>query len=182
VSISDLKASTEYYVKAVSQDASGLSTELGRQQPVSTPAPISTGINVGNRAPAFTLSSITGSSVSLSSLRGKIVMLNFWATWCGPCLEEMPYMQAIQSTWAGDTELAIVTVNVQESFSVVEAYIKSQGYTFTVLMDPGDLKDQYSVINLPTTYFIDSQGIIRQTRVGSFDTQKQIMDIIVTID
>lgn len=182
VTITNLNPQTSYYIKAVSEDAAGNKAELALEKPISTQTSIPVGINKGNRAPDFTLNSLAGTPVSLSSLSGKIVLINFWATWCGPCVAEMPYLQAIKNSWSGTLPLEILAINVQESAGIVQPYIQSQGYTFNVLLDPGNVKGTYGVSNLPTSFFINTQGIIKEIKVGSFNNQSEIVNILNTMD
>ena len=126
---------------------------------------------VGALAPDFTLRDVgTGREVSLSDLRGKPVWINFWATWCPPCREEMPEMQTLYEQHR-DTGLVIVGVDVQESEDTVSKFTKEVGATWPSLLDPdGDIVDRYFVSALPSHFFVDREGVIRAIHIGGLKT------------
>ncbi|MFC1871436.1 TlpA family protein disulfide reductase [Chloroflexota bacterium] len=129
---------------------------------------------VGKLAPEFQLPSLEGEVVSFSGLWGNPVMLNFWATWCGPCRLEIPYIQELHEEWR-DKDLAVLTVNVGENPSQVEEFMAQNQLTFPVLLDvDGEVSTQYSVRGIPTTVFIDSEGVIRVIKVGAFSSKAAI--------
>ena len=120
---------------------------------------------IGHPAPDFTLTDAAGQTFRLSDLRGKPVVLNFWATWCPPCKAEMPELQAASERLAG--EVAIVGVDQGESAAEVKAFAAQHGLTFPMPVDGKmDVSRQYLVRNLPTTFFIDRSGTIRYTQIG----------------
>lgn len=127
----------------------------------STQGPIvenSYSIEVGKLAPNFTLENLDGEEVSLEEYRGKIVMLNFWATTCKFCVEEMPDMNKLQEE---NEDLVILAVNVRERRDKVKDYIENGGYDFEVLLDTkGNIAMDYLVSAFPTSYFIDKEGIL----------------------
>ena len=125
------------------------------------------GTQKGQLAPDFEISDYNGSRHSLSDFRGQVVYVNFWATWCTPCLIEMPDIAALQEEF-GD-ELAIITVNRRESLDAAETYFENlplldggTGVSFTVDgMDPDDtLYDLYRAFAMPTSFFVDPDGVI----------------------
>jgi peroxiredoxin len=121
-------------------------------------------------APAFTLSSIKGKSVSLASFAGKPAMINFWATWCAPCIKELPELERIYGLYR-DRGLSVILVNQQETAEVVRKYIEEHGYTMTALLDEkGQTAEKYQVFGLPTTFFVDKAGTIRRTHMGELTT------------
>ena len=122
---------------------------------------------VGSLAPDFELKDIaTGEMVKLSSLRGRPVWINFWATWCPPCREEMPEMEKIYSEYK-DRNLAILGVDVQESEQAVKEFTRSLELTWTFMIDPnGAITDRYFVGGLPSHYFVDREGVIQAVHVG----------------
>lgn len=155
--------------KAAEQTDSGVAKQSGRGsgQP-DLAAGIPTGTEVGQMAPDFTLTGIDGKKVTLSSFRGRPVMLNFWATWCPPCKQEMP---VIQKFFAGrGREMQVLAVNLmvrEKSPERVKEFLKANGYTFPVLLDEkNDVAKQYLIRYIPTTYFIDQRGIIRGLHTG----------------
>ncbi len=130
------------------------------------PTPVPDTIAPGKPAPDFTGMTPGGKQVTLSSLRGHPVAINFWATWCAPCQVEMPALQAASVRYA-DQGLAIVAVDAGESPSDVQAFLDSLGLTFTAVLDPdGSIGDLYQVRVFPTTIWVDADGIIRAEQYG----------------
>lgn len=116
----------------------------------------------------FTLETMRGGSVSLSSYRGKVVLLSFWATWCGPCQQEMPAMQKLYDQLKSKG-LVVVAVDVGEDKPTVAAFLKKNGYTFPVLLDTtGDVAGSsvYNANAIPTNFIIDKNGEIRGRKIG----------------
>jgi len=125
----------------------------------------------GYPAPDFILEDLDGNEVSLSSLRGKAVYLNFWATWCTPCVKEMPSLQEVYDKY-GD-RVAIYAVNVGESRAVVSEFLEENGYTFTVLLDEDRVvAHRYQVRGIPTNIFIDSRGVVVERVTGGMTTSQ----------
>lgn len=112
-------------------------------------------------APDFTLNSLNGKKVSLKDFRGKAVFLNFWATWCPPCVVEMPSMENLHKRFK-DKGLVVIAVNSEESEKKVGKFIKKKGYTFLVLLDSdGSVTgESYRAVGFPTTYLIDRRGMV----------------------
>ena len=132
------------------------------------------GVEVGNLAPDFQLQDLNGQTVSISNLRGKPVLINFWATWCPPCRGEMPYLQEIYEEWAS-RDLVILTINIGEGSPTVEAFMQSNNLSFTVLLDTKqDVAQKYNIQYIPTTFFIDKDGIIQDKVIGAFPNKAQI--------
>ena len=121
----------------------------------------------GFLAPDFTLTSTDGETVKLSDLRGRPVILNFWATWCPPCRAEMPAIEEAWQRYRADG-LLILGVNQGESKGVVEGYARQEvGTTFPLLLDQTtEVGAIYGVRALPTTVFIDAEGRIQELKVG----------------
>jgi peroxiredoxin len=117
----------------------------------------------------FTLKALNGREVSLSDYRGKIVFLNFWATWCPPCRIEMPSMEKLYQGFKGK-DFVILAVSVKESKKVVEKFVKDYKLNFPVLMDPeGRVGREYMVFSIPTTYLINRHGGIIGQALGPRD-------------
>ena len=132
--------------------------------PPTTDAPV--GIEVGMQAPDFTLRSPTGERFNLNEQRGKPVFLNFWATWCGPCLVEMPDMQKLQNTM-GDS-IQIVGIDLRETRSQVLRFITRYGFTYTFILDStGEVSNTYEVASIPRSFFIDAKGVIVRVLRGT---------------
>ena len=120
----------------------------------------------GYLAPALEGVTLSGSPVRLEDLKGKVVLVNFWATWCPPCRLEMPAMQALYTRYH-DQGFAILAVNLQEQDDQMSAFVDEMGLTFPVVIDrAGDLSSAYRVTSLPTTFIVDREGIIRDRIVG----------------
>ncbi len=120
---------------------------------------------VGSRAPDFTLATLDGESIHLEALRGRPVLLNFWASWCGPCELEMPDIQARADRWEG--QLFVLGINYDEPQTDAQAFVDRMGITFPILLDEGKrVSRQYLVQGLPTTVILDSGGVVRIRHVG----------------
>ena len=144
--------------------------------------PFSYGIlNTGDTAPDFTASLADGTEFSLSAQQGKIVLLNFWATWCGPCVREMPAFERLQEEYGED--LAILAVNCMEDAGIVDAFLEENGYTFPVAYDTdGAISMKYPSQGIPYTLLIDEEGIIRQIYVGAADADTQYQEYKGAVD
>ncbi len=118
-------------------------------------------------APAFTLPDINEKKVSLSDFKGKVVLLNFWATWCGPCRAEMPSLNRLYAAFKNDGFVALA-VSIDPSEKPVKSFVSEKGLAFPVLMDPEKEAyfDLYAVFALPTSYLIDRNGIIVEKIMG----------------
>ncbi len=120
---------------------------------------------VGRMAPKFSLSDLSGRRVSLDQFRGKIVMLDFWATWCGPCRLTMPVLENLQKEYPKD--LTLLAINVAEDPDLVRSYVKKQNIASTVLLDEdGKVGEAYQSDSIPMQVLIDKQGIVRRVSVG----------------
>ena len=121
---------------------------------------------VGKPAPDFTLKDVDGREVALKDLRGKAVLLNFWATWCEPCRDEMPHLEALHEAFK-DKGLVVIGINATESAEIARKYFAEQGYTFQSLLDPaGDAYNKYGAGGYPGTVLIDKDGIVRYAQRG----------------
>lgn len=141
--------------------------------PSSPPTPPQ-GTQVGDLAPDFQLLTLDQEPVSLGDLRGNPVVLNFWASWCGPCVYEMPFLQEIHEEYS-EEGLMLLAVNVGESSSRVEEFVQSKGLSLPVLLDTRRVvSQQYSIRYYPTTFFIDEDGIIQEKKIGAFASKAEI--------
>ncbi|HDX9578462.1 TPA: redoxin domain-containing protein [Bacillus pseudomycoides] len=139
------------------------------------------GIEIGKVAPDFELSKLDGTKVKLSDLKGKKVILNFWATWCGPCQREMPDMQEFYNQYQKDVEILAVNYTASEGSEgpeKVRKFAEEKGVTFPILLDT-DIKvtTTYKVITIPTSYFVDTKGVIQDKFIGPMtvkDMEKRV--------
>jgi len=145
-----------------------------------------TPVVAGNKAPDFTLPDLKGNPVSLNGFKGKVVFLNFWATWCKPCEEEMPSMQILYNELKSQNQpFEMVAVSIdKEGPEVVRKFVERYNITFTVLHDrKGRIKDTYKTTGVPETFIIDQRGIIAEKVWGprdwrTRDSVKTIMDLL----
>ncbi len=123
----------------------------------------------GESAPAFTLPDLSGKQVSLHDYRGKVVFLNFWATWCIPCREEMPAFEELHQTFQAQG-LVFLAVNLREGPDRVKAFVGEQHLSFPVLLDQsGSVFRSYAGFGLPNTYVISREGRLLARGVGRRD-------------
>jgi peroxiredoxin len=132
---------------------------------------------LGSPAPEIALEDLQGHQVRLSDLRGKVVLLNFWATWCKPCKEEMPAMQASYDKLR-DKGFVVLAVNELEDTERVADHIRTHQHTFPVVMDHSNkVANRYGVVGLPASFLIDPQGIVRERIAGSLLTESKIEEM-----
>ena len=125
---------------------------------------------VGDLAPDFQLEDTKGNQVSLSDFRGKVVLVNLWATWCPPCIEEMPSMERLNEIMAGD-DFVMLAVNTEENGrSVVPAFLQKKPYTFPILYDDKAVVQKlYGVFKFPESFVIRKDGIVAEKIIGPLD-------------
>lgn len=137
-------------------------------EPLATYAPLSE----GDAAPDFTASLSDGSSFTLSEQTGKVVLLNFWATWCGPCRDEMPAFEQLNDEYGND--VMIVAVNYMEDEDTVNRFISDNGYTFPIAYDvDGSITMKYPSDGIPYTLVIGTDGTIQKLYVGAYSAEIQ---------
>ncbi len=127
-------------------------------------------ITTGDKAPAFTLPALNGRPVSLSDFRGKVVMVHFWATWCPPCVEELPTLVPLNQSLAGkDFEMLAVSVD-EGGAEAVTSFMHRNNLNVPVLLDTAhEISSHYGTYKFPETYILDREGIVRYKIIGPRD-------------
>jgi peroxiredoxin len=127
-------------------------------------------ITKGDRAPEFRLPALDGSQVNLADLRGKVVMVHFWATWCPPCVEELPTLAKLSQDLTG-TDFVMLAISVDEGGGpAVTSFLQKNRLNVPVLLDPGrSIAGLYGTFKFPETYIIDRAGIVRSKVIGPAD-------------
>ena len=126
---------------------------------------------IGHLAPDFNLPSVNGSHLRLHDYLGKVVLVNFWASWCGPCRREMPALARSYRALSGKG-LAVLGIDKQEPASDVRPFIHDMGTTYPVALDnDGTVAQRYRISPLPVTFVIDRKGVVRDINYGGVDEQ-----------
>ena len=121
---------------------------------------------IGGKAPSFSLKDINGNTVTLESLKGKVVFLDFWATWGGPCKEEFPELDALYKKYGKDG-FEVVGISVDKTESNVAEFLKKRPVSFTILTNTkGDVAETYGLPGMPTGFIIGKDGVIRYRHAG----------------
>ena len=130
-------------------------------------------VTLGSTAPQFEAATLDSGSTlrTFDDYRGKVVLLNVWATWCGPCIVEMPTIQRLHEEFAGtDLEIVAVSVDAPDTENAIRAFVKEYGLTFDILHDPeNDITRAYQVTGYPATFVIGRDGVIRKKVIGAAD-------------
>jgi len=136
---------------------------------------------IGTPAPAFALADLDGKPVRLSDLHGRPVVVNFWASWCAPCVEEFPLLRAALATH-GDSGLAIIGIVYRDRSEAARAFMARMGATWPAAMDPGEtVARQYGILSPPESYFIGRDGIVAGRQIGQLsaaDLDRQLSLIL----
>ncbi len=160
------------------RDGGGVSSTGERYGPADLPAAlVPAGANVkaeeGALAPDFLLEALDSDETRLSDYRGQPVVLNFWATWCVSCRKEMPQFIEAYDAYRDDG-LVVIGLNLQESESIIRPFADEFGIDFPVLIDrDGEVGDDYRLLGLPTTFFIDRDGVVESVFIGQFEAEVQ---------
>jgi DsbE subfamily thiol:disulfide oxidoreductase len=121
---------------------------------------------IGHLAPQFELTDLQGKKINLRDYRGKVVLVNFWATWCETCKEESPLLQKLVNDEKGNSQLTVLKILFRDSKSNAELYIKKNKFNFTVLFDDKHTAFDYGVTGVPETFVISKTGILRHKFIG----------------
>ena len=136
------------------------------------------GTKLGQYAPDFETEYLNGEKFKLSELKGKPIVLNFWATWCPPCRREMPLLQKLHD----EGKIIVVGVNLQEDKKTINEFIEKLNITFPIVLDKDkSIEARYNVLLKPTTYFIDKNGIILDKKYGELtesDLKERIQKLL----
>lgn len=123
----------------------------------------------GKPLPDFSLLDLKGKKHSLSDYKGKVVLLNFWATWCPPCVKEMPSMQRLQDKYQGK-DFEILAVNMGEDSTTIEIFLQKMTVNFPILLDSdGAILKQWKIFAFPTTFLVDKEGNIAYALFGGLE-------------
>ena len=120
----------------------------------------------GTQAPGFTAKTFEGKEVSLADYRGKIVFVDFWASWCSPCRESLPMYDKLAADFGG-SDFTVIAVNLDETAADARKFMAEHPVKYTVVQDPdGDIPKAFGVAGMPSSYLIDRDGTIRQRHIG----------------
>ncbi len=134
---------------------------------------------VGRTAPAIELQTLDGEAFSLESHRGKVVVLAFWASWCGPCRLELPALDELQKS---RSDMAVFAVNVDRQRSAAERFLRKVPVDLPIVWDnTATALGQYNVMSMPTVFVVDPQGTVKLTKVG-YSREKRLVEIVAAID
>lgn len=122
---------------------------------------------IGKPAPEFTLLDVDGAEVKLSDFKGKVVLLDFWATWCGPCVQAMPQLQSLFENYKGKNVVILGINSWERDQDVVKPFLEEKNITYRILVDPdNEVIAKYGVTGIPTFFIIDKKGFIRHSHIG----------------
>lgn len=140
------------------------------------------GTTVGRASPELSLRDTAGKVYTLSELKGSVVFINFWASWCQPCKEEMPSLQALYNRFKGDPKFRLVTILYRDDYEKARALMKEGGFEFPVYLDPEERSAAaYGVTGVPETYIVDKKGILREKVIGPADwNSPQAISVVAT--
>ncbi len=148
----------------------GCASTPAESSPTPLPTPEAGAVEDSFPAPDFTLTALDGTSYTLSQLRGKWVLINWWATWCGPCVTEMPYLQRVADERA--EQLIVLGINLSEPRQQVEAFANENGISFPLLLNPPDATVMdYLVSGLPQTLLVNPEGNVVARQFGGLIPQ-----------
>jgi thiol-disulfide isomerase/thioredoxin len=181
VFIAGLSPAATYHFRIISTDAAG-NTMPANDYTFTTDSSSGSGPYISGKAPNFMLQKLgaaandTSQMLSLNQTRGKKVILNFWASWCGACKLELPHLQAIWDKYRSSNDVTVLTVVSSDSpKQEIKTYMDSNGFDFPVCFDVGDSSfNEYQLISIPKTFFLDKSGVIRRVQQGMFTSPSEI--------
>jgi thiol-disulfide isomerase/thioredoxin len=132
--------------------------------------------------PAFELADLSGKTWKLTNLEGKSILINLWATWCGPCNAELPHLQKLYNQMKDRPDFQILTFNVDEDLGAVEPFLKQKGYTFPVLPAYSFARGILDVNGIPQNWVVDPMGVWRWTQIGFLEGQHWADDMIKRLE
>ena len=131
------------------------------------------------QAPGFVLPSLSAGKIALAESAGSVRVVHFWATWCAPCREEMPSLEALYRRHRESGRLAVLAVSVDDDASVVQQYVEAGGFTFPVLLDRyRRVADRFGVSTFPTSFIVDAAGRLVAKRTGAVDWAEDELTIL----
>jgi cytochrome c biogenesis protein CcmG, thiol:disulfide interchange protein DsbE len=123
--------------------------------------------DVGGKVQDFELVDPTNNRIKLSDMKGSVVFLNFWATWCGSCVDELPYVERLFKSLAGNSSFRMVTVLYKDNPQQALNFMKQRGYTFPIYLNPDESASKYfGLTGVPETFIIDKKGVLRTKVLG----------------
>jgi cytochrome c-type biogenesis protein len=174
-------SSSEIPTLSVGGGSAAASDRLVTSDPDFDPSSVEEGMKVGMLAPDFTTVTPDGQEISLSDFRGNIVLLNFWATWCGPCRTEMPEFQNIYEQFS-ERGFTILAMDFLETPDAVTRFAEELNLTFPLGMDEsGAINDSYGIAQYPTSYVLDGNGVIVAVHAGPF-LGEQLLEVLATFE
>ena len=138
----------------------------GRQPGPPAPSELPATAEIGRLAPDFTLIDLEGNRVTLSDFRGKVVFINFWATWCPPCRAEMPEIEAVYQEYKNQ-DVVVIGVDIRENESEVRQCVEEDDFSWIFVLDTtGAVSASYAITAIPTSFFLDEEGVIQSAQIG----------------
>jgi cytochrome c biogenesis protein CcmG/thiol:disulfide interchange protein DsbE len=125
---------------------------------------------VGSMAPDIELVDINKNTLKLSELRGSVVLINFWATWCESCVDELPSIEILFRYLSGNPKFKLITILYKDNGYSISSYMRENGYTFPVYLNPdGSAAKHFGITGVPETFIIDKKGMLRKKIIGPAD-------------
>lgn len=147
-----------------------LTNQAGQEEPSLSTMAAEYALKPGTKAPSFALAGLDGDQYEVGGKREKVLLLNFWASWCEPCKEEAPDLVKLAERYQDKLDIYAVNVTLYDKLDQVEAFVKQYGYTFPVLLDENEkIYRQFGGVAFPTNVLIDRDGVIQEVIIGTLD-------------